>query len=239
MWYNELIMSTVAVPHRLLPIVYPDSDGKPMADNTLQFKWIVKITGGLEHLFAGDPEVFVAGDLLWYPLEGHPEVRAAPDTLVVFGRPKGERGSYRQWQEGGIAPQVVFEVVSPGNRFGEMSAKFDFYSRHGVEEYYIYNPDPDRFELSGFLRRQGGLTEVPTMHGHVSPRLKVKFEMGDDGLRIIRPDGRPLETYGELAQREEQARRQADEERERADRADRRAEQLKAEVERLRREVRG
>jgi len=29
--------------------------------------------------------------------------------------------------------------------------------------------------------------------------------MGDVGLRIIRPDGRPLETYGELALPEEQA----------------------------------
>ncbi len=27
-------------------IVYPESDGKPMADNTEQFKWIVKILEG-------------------------------------------------------------------------------------------------------------------------------------------------------------------------------------------------
>ena len=37
-------------------------------------------------------------------------------AMVVFGRPKGYRGSYRQWEEGGIAPQVVFEILSPGNR---------------------------------------------------------------------------------------------------------------------------
>jgi hypothetical protein len=29
-------------------IVYPDSDGKPMADNTLQFRWIVTIKEGLD-----------------------------------------------------------------------------------------------------------------------------------------------------------------------------------------------
>ena len=29
-------------------IVYPDSDGQPMAENTLQFRWIVTIEGGLE-----------------------------------------------------------------------------------------------------------------------------------------------------------------------------------------------
>ncbi len=75
---------------------YPDSDGQPMADNTVQFRWIVLIKENLEYLFLGQPDVFVAGDLLWYPVEGRPDLRVPPDVLVVFGRPKGERGSYRQ-----------------------------------------------------------------------------------------------------------------------------------------------
>ena len=39
-------MSTVA--HPKTAIVYPDSDGKPMSDNTLQFQWIVTIQGGID-----------------------------------------------------------------------------------------------------------------------------------------------------------------------------------------------
>src|SRR5580658_2972978 len=105
-------------------VVYPDSDGQPMAENTLQFEWIVTIKGGLDTRFTDDDNVFIAGDLLWYPVEGHPEIRQAPDALVAFGRPKGRRGSYMQWREEGIAPQVVFEVLSPGNRTGEMTNKF-------------------------------------------------------------------------------------------------------------------
>ncbi len=89
-----------------------------MSDNTLQFEWIVTIKEGLEAVFRNDPQVFVAGDLLWYPVQGNPKIRTAPDVLVAFGRPKGYRGSYRQWEEGGIAPHVVFEVLSPGNRPG-------------------------------------------------------------------------------------------------------------------------
>src|SRR5580704_14411094 len=129
-------MTAVIAPVTPSRIVYPDTDGLPMAENTLQFEWIVTIKGGLDHLFADAPEVFVAGDLFWYPAEGHPEIRAAPDAMVVFGRPKGHRLSYLQWEEGGIPPQVVFEVLSPGNRFGEMLRKFEFYQHHGVEEYY-------------------------------------------------------------------------------------------------------
>ena len=33
-------------------IIYPDSDGQPMADNTKQYEWIVKIKENLEILFA-------------------------------------------------------------------------------------------------------------------------------------------------------------------------------------------
>ncbi len=51
-----------------------------MADNTKQFRWIVVIQQNLEWLFAAD-EVFVAGDLLWYPVEGDPKIRLAPDIL--------------------------------------------------------------------------------------------------------------------------------------------------------------
>ncbi|EAM49909.1 hypothetical protein CwatDRAFT_3039 [Crocosphaera watsonii WH 8501] len=46
-------------------IIYPDSDGKPMADNTLQFRWITMIKANLDWLFSQDDNVFVAGDLLW------------------------------------------------------------------------------------------------------------------------------------------------------------------------------
>jgi Uma2 family endonuclease len=222
-------MSVAAVPTFSRPIVYPDSDGKPMAENTLQYEWIVKVTGGLDALFADDPDVFVAGDLFWYPVEGRPDIRVVPDTLVVFGRPKGHRGSYRQWEEGGIATQVVFEILSPSNRIGEMSSKFDFYRRHGVEEYYIYDPDPLRLELSGFLRRGSDLVEIPVMNGHVSPRLGIQFEMDDDGLRIIRPDGRPFVTFGDLAREADEQRRLAEAERQRAE-----AERLGREQERLR-----
>ena len=74
------------------------------------------------------------------------------------------------------------------------------------------------------------------MHGHVSPRLGVKFEMGEQGLRLIRPDGQPFVTFQELAREREQERRRADEQRDRAEQERDRADRLQAELERLRRE---
>lgn len=72
-------------------ITYPDTDGQPMAGNTKPFHWIVTIQENLELIFADDPNVFVVADLLWYPIEGRNTIRQAPNTMVVFGRPKGDR----------------------------------------------------------------------------------------------------------------------------------------------------
>lgn len=40
-------------------IIYPDSDGQAMSDNTRQFRWIVTIKENLEILFSQDENVFV------------------------------------------------------------------------------------------------------------------------------------------------------------------------------------
>ena len=182
-------------------LVYPDRDGKPLADNTVQFRLIMTIKGGLDILFAQDPNVFVAGDLLWYPVEGA-LIRQAPDVMVVFGRPKGDRGSYQQWQESNIAPHVVFEILSPGNTRKEMARKFDFYQVHGVEEYYLY--DPDQNVLNGWIRANAQLIPVQSTEGWASPRLGIWFQTQTGTLELYRPDGRRFETIIEMAQRAEQ-----------------------------------
>ena len=209
-------------------LVYPDSDGQPMADNTQQFRWIVLLKENLECLFAEDPQVFVAGDLLWYPVEGHPDIRVAPDAMVVVGRPKGDRGSYRQWEEGGVGPQVVFEVLSPGNTLKEMAKKQQFYDRYGVEEYYLY--DPDRKDLTGFQRVNGQLEVIEEMAGWTSPRLGIVFALTDVDLEIYYPDGRRFLTTVELAQQAEQEKQRAEQEKQRAEQEKQRADRLAAQL---------
>jgi Uma2 family endonuclease len=187
-------------------IIYPDRDGQPMSDNTKQFRWIVTIKENLELLFAEDPHVFVAGDLLWYPVEGNNAIRNALDVMVVFDRPKGDRGSYRQWEEDRIAPQVVFEILSPGNRMGEMNKKLRFYEQYGVEEYYIY--DPDRIDLTGWLRQGDRLDSIDEMEGWVSPKLMIRFELQPESLLIYHPDGKQFLGFVELDRRRQLAEEQ-------------------------------
>lgn len=216
-------------------IIYPESDGKPMADNTEQFRWIVIIKENLELLFASEPNVFVAGDLLWYPVEGNSSLNRAPDVMVAFGRPKGKRGSYLQWLEDNIAPQVVFEILSPNNTLTEMGKKFQFYDRYGVEEYYLY--DPAKADLSGWLRSESKLQVIEPIEGWISPRLGIHFDLSGEELQIYGPDGGKFLTFVELdrlrqqeRQEKELAQQQAETERQRAETERQRAEQAETEL---------
>ena len=71
-------------PDSAAEILYPDCDGNPMSDNTEQFRWIVSTQQNIAWLLADEPNAFIAGDLLWYPVEGNPKIRTAPDVLGGF-----------------------------------------------------------------------------------------------------------------------------------------------------------
>jgi hypothetical protein len=123
-------------------------------------------------------------------------------------------------------------VQSPGNTPRELADKFEFYDLHGVEEYYLYDPEPPRNRLSGWLRQDGRLREIPSMQGWTSPHLGIRFVLTSDDLHIYAPDGEIYApdgerflTFGELKQRAEEAEQQAEQERKRAEQQQKRAEQ--------------
>jgi hypothetical protein len=125
---------------------------------------------------------------------------------------------------------VVFEVLSPGNRAGEMRRKLDFYDRYGVQEYYLYDPNKD--VLKGYHRVGRDLVAIKEVNGWTSPLLRIRFDCSTEPLTIRYPDGRPFLTFQELGEdrnrlarerdtavRERDARElERDRERERADR---------------------
>ncbi len=215
---EEAAMTTATATPGQVEVVYPESDGKPMADNTKQLRWIVVLYGGLCAVFRGRQDVFVASNLLWYPEEGQPDISAAPDVFVAIGRPKGDRGSYRQWEEGGVAPQVVFEILSPGNDALEMSNKMAFYTEHGVEEYYLYDPDQNR--LSVFIRKGTALLRQRGVREWTSPLLGIRFDLRAGEMTVYEPgpEGQPFRPYEEVrAELDAERQRRQDAEQQRDD----------------------
>jgi Uma2 family endonuclease len=227
------------VPVRIEEPCYPSTDEQPMADNTLQFEWISILKWGLDDLFRDRPDVFVAGDNLIYPVIDHEEIRLAPDVYVAFGRPKGHRSSYRVWEEGGVFPQIVFEVWSPGNRQQQMEAKFRFYQQYGAEEYYIIYPERPSF-VEGWSRDVGQLVPIDNILTWTSPRLGIRFELFRGNLNVMRPDHLRFLTYIEISQqlaaeraRANQITAERDAERARAEQERERAERLAAKLREL------
>jgi Uma2 family endonuclease len=187
--------------------LYPDSDGKPMADNTTQYRWIVRLVTNLKQLLK-DQTAFVAGDLLWYPIQvkSPPIPCQAPDVMVVLGRPEGERGSYKQWEEAGIAPQVVFEIISPSNSAREMLSKQAFYRDHGVLELFLY--DPESYDFWGLVRssqNQEFVPITPINFPWTSPTLGIRFELTGDGLAVFYPDGERFQDPGAFIDQRDRA----------------------------------
>jgi Uma2 family endonuclease len=190
-------------------LLYPEDDGNPMSESTEQYRWIVVLKENIELLLLNNIDVFIAADLAWYPVqvETPPAPCQAPDVMVVFGRPKGARRSYLQWKEANIGPQIVFEILSASNKTRKgieaMDYKFQFYQQHGVEEYYIY--DPDEFTLEGWQRSGRRLVEIPNMMTWVSPKLGIRFDWQPRReLELYYPDGRKFSSFVELGQQVQQ-----------------------------------
>lgn len=198
-------------------IVYPETDGAPLGEGTLQVGWIIKLFNGFDWFYRRHQNVFVAADLFWYPVRGEPQIVRAPDIMIAFDRPKGHRSTYLQWKEAGVAPQFVMEILSPSITPRDRELLLRFYDRYSVEEYYEYDPEAD--ELKVWVRTNRGLVpiEVPPS-GFVSPRVGVRFEApGGVPMRVIDPEGNPFLSYSEVVEQTKRVREDREKLRKEAD----------------------
>ncbi len=179
--------------------LYPSSDGKPMGESDPHRRWISNIIDIFERFFSNRDDVYVTGDLFWYPVEGKPKIVSAPDTMVVFGRPSHDRLCYKQWVEDNVVPQVTMEVRSQNNTREEMKRRRLFCQRHGVQEHYMY--DPFRGELEVYRRSGDRLRKIlPNKQGKWTSRLLgVFFWLEGEDLKIADLDGNLLQTSVEAA----------------------------------------
>ena len=90
-------------------IEYPESDGQPVAETDRHRDLMFDLIAATRHHFRDVPDVYVSGNLFVYFVEGDPRECVAPDFFLVRGVPKGQRRTYKVWEEG-KAPEVVIEV---------------------------------------------------------------------------------------------------------------------------------
>jgi Uma2 family endonuclease len=222
-------------------IVYPESDGKPMAETDVHIDALIYLREALKDYFRKMPQVYVAGNMLLYYEEGDPTACVAPDVFVVQGVGKHKRRTYKLWEEG-VTPSVVFEITSRGSRLEDLGMKRALYAMLRVEEYFLYDPLGEYLEpsLQGY-RLQGGDYERMCPEGDrglISQVLGVDVRVEQGRLRVVDPaTGDRLMTPAEAQEARRVAETRAVQEAAVRQEAEARAAQAEAELERLRAEL--
>lgn len=195
-------MSAIPFQHE---IVYPESDGQPIAETQLHLNETIYLLEAIEAYFCTASDVYVSGDLFLYFVEGDPLSVVSPDVFVVKGVPKKNRRVYKFWEEEGRGPCMVIEVTSDSTRDEDVSGKKALYERLGVEEYFLYDPLGDYLDplIQGFRLSQGRYQEIRSEPDGslLSQTTGLTLRMEGDQIRLVETDsGEPLPRYAELAE---------------------------------------
>ncbi|MBW4636878.1 MAG: Uma2 family endonuclease [Gloeocapsa sp. UFS-A4-WI-NPMV-4B04] len=189
---------------------YPDADGKPMAESDQAREYLTYTAKVLRIYFQDRLDVYVSGNLFIYYEKGNPRAVVAPDVFVVFGVNKGDRRSYKTWEEGNRAPDFVLEITSKSTQKEDQEIKPNIYAALGVREYFQYDPTGDYLnpQLQGSCLVEGNYqpiaaTMLPNDVLSLSSEvLGLELRLQSGKLRFLDPaTGEMLLTHEEQVQK--------------------------------------
>jgi Uma2 family endonuclease len=209
-------------------IIYPSSDGEPLAETSVHIDAILNTVVALRHYFAAQEAIVLTNQFLYYA-QGFPKIRVAPDVMVIDGVAPGPRDNYKIWEEKQV-PSVVFEMTSAGTRSQDQEFKKELYAQLGVKEYWLFDPKGEWIaqQLEGYqLYRDVYVPITDSKSQALKLRLAVEgsligFYREDTGEKLLIPD--------ELVEALRQERLRTEQERLRAEEAEAKVEQLQAQL---------
>ena len=197
-------------------IIYPHTDGEPMAVSDYHRHSLIWTLQALEAHFAQNTEVYVSGDIFIYYREGEPRKSISPDVLVCFGINPKLRLTYKVWEEG-KAPDFVMEFSSKNTYDKDLTEKMDVYASLDIQDYFLY--DAEGLYLPSPLM---GFTLVDDVYVAIPPDANGGIRSSVLGLDF-RLRGAEIGIYDPIANEWVQTR--AEQEAARAENAEARAEQ--------------
>ncbi len=182
--------------------VYPDSDGKPLAESERHLRCIFRMLDILETHFADIVDVYVWSNMMLYYVKGNPQLFLKPDIFVSFGVGKHERLVYQIWEEG-KPPDFIMEFASKSTYENDLGHKKDIYAAIGVTEYFLYDPFRTCLPnpLMGYRLVDDVYIEIPQLEdGHIkSQTLNLDFVLHDKDVNIYEPaTGKWLKTRADM-----------------------------------------
>jgi Uma2 family endonuclease len=161
-----------------------------MGETDVHIDALIYLREALKDYFRETPQLYVAGNMLFYYEEGNPAACVAPDVFVVQGVAKHERRTYKLWEEG-RPPAVVFEITSRSTRLEDLGTKRALYAMLGVQEYFLYDPLGEylRPPLQGYRLQEGEYQRMSLLghEGFVSQVLGLELRLEDSRLRVVHP----------------------------------------------------
>src|SRR5581483_2311330 len=94
------------------PDLWPESDGKPMAENATNRIQMTDLIFALDHGLESRVRYCVGGNQMMYYEPTDQRKHVSPDVDVALDVEPGIREKWQTWREGGLFPQVVFEITS-------------------------------------------------------------------------------------------------------------------------------
>lgn len=175
-----------------------------MAETDTHADLLIDLKLALKQFFFNQDDVYVTGNIMFYYVEGEPSKVTSPDVMVCFGIPKGDRRSYKVWEENDVVPSVVIELSSVGTWRKDIGEKRDLYARLGVNEYFIFSP-LDLKSKSYFIAlrlEDGSYDEMEIIDGRVrSEILGLDLVASGKTLRLFNPQTNEfLKTTAEFAE---------------------------------------
>lgn len=131
--------SQASDPGALEPADVEYPEGRWTAPSLWHGDAVRRAATALVYHFRERSDVLVGMELRVYYQIGNNEVWLQPDVQVVFGVERGNRGSYRVWEEG-KAPDFVLDVASPSTAKHDAEHEAREFARIGVREYWRLDP---------------------------------------------------------------------------------------------------
>ena len=236
------------------PVHYPESDGRFLPENPLQAQAIISLRNDLGLHLKDTPNAVLEGNHFIYYQPGDRAAWVAPDVYVLLDHVWKCRSPYRIWVEGKV-PDFVLEVISPKSKIRNRVDKKALYSKLGVQEYFVFQPNEARpgERLVGYRLWGGEYVELQP-DPRLGPERELRSETLGVSLRVAGPlirvrnldtrkDYLSHEDLDKLAEKEraradaEKARAEEERARAKEDRASAEAERVRAEAEKARAEA--
>lgn len=239
----------------------PDTDGMPMDDENHGIQARNYLIEPLKRwLTESNIQAFVGGNSFVYygynVMTRKPQC-LGPDFYVVMGGQTREQSKWVVWEEGGLMPSLVVELVYPSTEARDRGEKFLIYRDIlKTQDYFLFNTDTKRLEgfhlqngvyITASFIRQGAPSVgdswircqgIDLWIGIVDGWLrwydpKTQRLIDTDHERAVSEKGRA----DEERRRADQEAQRADEEKRRADEERRRADEAEAELRALREQL--